>query len=92
MLFRSVSQSRYLKQNLELVRLSDELEKVTQEKLRFYTNISHEFRTPLTLISGPVEKLGKDENLTKEQHSLINLARKNIKILLKLIEQIIDFR
>lgn len=80
------------KQNLELVRLSDELEKVTQEKLRFYTNISHEFRTPLTLISGPVEKLGKDENLTKEQHSLINLARKNIKILLKLIEQIIDFR
>ena len=79
-------------QNLELQRLSNELEKVTQDKLRFYTNVSHEFRTPLTLISGPVERLAKDENINAEQNKLLNIAKKNIAILLKLIEQIIDFR
>ena len=79
-------------QNIELKRLSDELEKVTQERLRFYTNISHEFRTPLTLISGPVDYLSKNKNLTGEQKELLQVAQKNISILLKLIEQIIDFR
>ncbi|WP_324292533.1 substrate-binding domain-containing protein [uncultured Draconibacterium sp.] len=79
-------------QNIELKRLSDQLEKVTQERLRFYTNISHEFRTPLTLISGPVDYLSKNKNLTGEQKELLQVAQKNISILLKLIEQIIDFR
>ncbi len=79
-------------QNKELKRLSMELESVTQEKLRFYTNISHEFRTPLTLISGPVSNLSQHENLNYEQKELLSIAQKNITILLKLIEQIIDFR
>ncbi|HZL11771.1 MAG TPA: substrate-binding domain-containing protein [Prolixibacteraceae bacterium] len=79
-------------QNNELKRMSNELEKVTQERLRFYTNISHEFRTPLTLISGPVNNLLKQKNITKEQSELLDIANKNISILLKLIEQIIDFR
>ena len=79
-------------QNIELQRLDDELKKVTQEKLRFFTNISHEFRTPLTLISGPVDKLIKSDNLTFDQHDLLKIAKKNITILLKLIEQIIEFR
>ncbi len=79
-------------QNTELKRLSDELEKITQERLRFYTNISHEFRTPLTLISGPIDKLSKIKKLSAEQKELLHIAQKNITILLKLIEQIIDFR
>ncbi len=79
-------------QNKELTRLSEELEKVTQERLRFYTNISHEFRTPLTLISGPIDKLSRNKNLTVEQRDLLQIAEKNVSILLKLIEQIIDFR
>lgn len=79
-------------QNDELKRISNELEKVTQERLRFYTNISHEFRTPLTLISGPVSNLLKQKNITKKQAELLGIANKNITILLKLIEQIIDFR
>ncbi|KJF45510.1 hypothetical protein LH29_09170 [Draconibacterium sediminis] len=79
-------------QNIELKQLSDKLEKVTQERLRFYTNISHEFRTPLTLISGPIDNLSKSTNLTGEQMELLQIAQKNVAILLKLIEQIIDFR
>lgn len=79
-------------QNIELKQLSDKLEKVTQERLRFYTNISHEFRTPLTLISGPIDNLSKSTNLTGEQMELLQVAQKNVAILLKLIEQIIDFR
>lgn len=41
--------------NTQLLKLSNELEVATNEKLSFFTNVSHEFRTPLTLIAGPVE-------------------------------------
>ncbi|GHT08988.1 sensor histidine kinase [Bacteroidia bacterium] len=75
-----------------LITLSQELEKATQAKLVFFTNISHEFRTPLTLISGPVGSLLADKSLPKEQRRLLALVQKNVGILLRLIDQIIDFR
>jgi signal transduction histidine kinase/DNA-binding response OmpR family regulator len=76
----------------QLIELSKQLEEATHAKLVFFTNISHEFRTPLTLISGPVSSLLSDKSITVEQRRLLTLVRKNIKILLKLIDQIIDFR
>ncbi len=76
----------------QLVLLSQELEKATQAKLVFFTNISHEFRTPLTLISGPISSLLTDKIPTKEQQRLLLLVQKNVGVLLKLIDQIIDFR
>ncbi|RTE54021.1 response regulator [Arenibacter aquaticus] len=70
---------------------SEELQKI---KLEFFTNISHEFRTPLTLIKGPLEYLqknvGKLENKAlAEQYALMH---KNTDYLLRLVGQLLDFR
>jgi signal transduction histidine kinase/CheY-like chemotaxis protein/AraC-like DNA-binding protein len=76
----------------QLIALSKNLEEATQAKLVFFTNISHEFRTPLTLIQGPLDSLMEKEALTAGGKRLIQLMRKNVQVLLKLIDQIIDFR
>lgn len=76
----------------QLVELSRKLEEATYAKLMFFTNISHEFRTPLTLIAGPLGTLLEGEDLKSNQKRLLNLAQRNVEILLKLVDQIIDFR
>ncbi len=76
----------------QLISLSKNLEEATQAKLVFFTNISHEFRTPLTLISGPLNNLYEKENLSQCGKQMVLLIRKNVGILQRLIEQIIDFR
>ncbi len=58
-------------------------------KSRFFANISHEFRTPLTLIIGPIEDLLQDKNAQKFKESLLYIHR-NSKRLLQLINQLLD--
>jgi len=66
-------------------------EELHQEKLQFFTNISHEFRTPLTLIIGPLEKMQLDEtDDSKKKH--IQLMLRNAKRLLSMVNQLLDFR
>lgn len=72
--------------------LNEKLQEATQSKLMFFTNVSHDLRTPLTLISEPVSQLADAKNLTPQQHTLIKIADKNVKILRRLINQILDFR
>lgn len=79
-------------QKEQLVLLAKQLEEATHEKLVFFTNISHEFRTPLTLILGPVESLLKSNNLSDEHKKLLDLVKRNSQRLLSLISQIIEFR
>ncbi|WP_282124145.1 hybrid sensor histidine kinase/response regulator transcription factor [Algibacter mikhailovii] len=75
------------------------IEKVKNEelhrlKLEFYTNISHEFRTPLTLIKGPIDYLiqkGKEIS-PKELIDQHNMISKNTTYLLRLVNQLLDFR
>lgn len=76
----------------QLITLSKNLEEATQAKLVFFTNISHEFRTPLTLLHGPLETIAKNETLSSEAKNLLVIMRKNVQILMKLIDQIIEFR
>lgn len=76
----------------QLIVLSKNIEDATQAKLVFFTNISHEFRTPLTLLHGPLEQLVDKENLSGEGKRLTQLMRKNISVLMKLIDQITEFR
>lgn len=83
---------RLEQQKAELISLNNQLNEATQSKLMFFTNVSHDLRTPITLIAEPVEQLAKADNLTKEQHTLINLANKNVHILKRLVNQILDFR
>lgn len=76
----------------QLERLSQEVKDATHAKLVFFTNVSHDFRTPLTLIADPIEVLLKDESMSESSHKLLELMKKNVHILLRLINQILDFR
>jgi ligand-binding sensor domain-containing protein/signal transduction histidine kinase/DNA-binding response OmpR family regulator len=66
-------------------------EEVHQLKLQFFTNISHEFRTPLTLILGPLEKMIRESRDSMLQHSF-KLMQKNAYRLLDLVNEVMDFR
>ena len=86
-------------QKQEILRQRDQVEKMTrkvheadQMKLRFFTNISHEFRTPLTLIIGPVEKLLNNGNVPSAMREQLSLIHRNTLRLLRLVNEIMDFR
>lgn len=76
----------------QLIQLSHQLEEATHAKLVFFTNISHDFRTPLTLVADPVEHLLADHTLSGDQHRMLMLIQRNVNILLRLVNQILDFR
>lgn len=73
---------------------NEQMERLTKAKLNIFTNISHEFRSPLSLIVGPLEKLaatGKDMTDQTRQH-YYNLMQRNSHLMLRLIDQLMDFR
>ena len=76
----------------QLINLSHQLEEATHAKLAFFTNVSHDFRTPLTLIADPVSQLMTSGNLDERERALLNIVHKNVTVLLRLINQILDFR
>lgn len=87
-------QNKLMEQNGQLLNMTKELEEATNAKLVFFTNISHDFRTPLNLIAAPVE-----EAIRKLQNSdgmgilpLLHIVRRNAGVLLDLVNQILDFR
>lgn len=67
-------------------------EQLNEFKLSFFTNVSHEFKTPLSLITGPAQRLHQATNLTDEQKGMLDIIQRNSKRLLMLINQIIDLR
>jgi signal transduction histidine kinase/ligand-binding sensor domain-containing protein/DNA-binding response OmpR family regulator len=85
-----------LKNSLRLEHLELEKERAFDAiKTKFFTNISHEFRTPLTLISGPINKLiaRAKENKTEENElKYLQLIEQNTKRLAQLTNQLLDFR
>ena len=81
-----------VKLNEQLEEKNREIEAATQAKLMFFTNVSHELRTPLTLIETPLEQLLAENQLSKVQRRLLEVAHRNVRTLLKLINQILDFR
>lgn len=81
-----------IQQKEQLEQLSRELEEATHAKLVFFTNVSHDFRTPLTLIADPINQLLADKSLGEHPHQLLELMKKNANILLRLVNQILDFR
>ena len=62
-----------------------------QLKTKFFTNVSHEFRTPLSLIIAPLDKIIKHTG-DEEQKKQLNLVQRNAKRLLSLVNQLLDFR
>ncbi|MBN2166998.1 MAG: hypothetical protein JW717_12025 [Marinilabiliaceae bacterium] len=76
----------------ELIDLNKKVQHVNQLKLRFFTNISHEFRTPLTLIAGPVKKLLTSNPEPDETKKSLLIIDRNVQRLIYLINQLLDFR
>nr|WP_237487886.1 hybrid sensor histidine kinase/response regulator transcription factor [Hufsiella arboris] len=80
-----------LKYEIEIANLKMEREKeLNERKLSFFTNISHEFRTPLTLIINPIKDLLKQRG--DKDNSELNLIYRNARRLLRLVDQLLLFR
>jgi signal transduction histidine kinase/DNA-binding response OmpR family regulator len=77
--------------NEQRIRDARQLHEIDEMKFRFFTNISHEFRTPLTLIISPVEKMLQEERKEGEK-SLLESVQRNAYNLLELVNQLLDFR
>ena len=83
----------HLKNDIKLKELERQKnEEINQAKLKFFTSISHEFKTPLTLIIGPLRKLMDDFRDNREIQFYHALMYRNAKRLLHLINQLMDFR
>lgn len=70
---------------------ANKIHEVDELKFKFFTNISHEFKTPLTLILTPLEKLMKSP-ASDEQKATMNIMHKNAQSLLQMVNEILDFR
>lgn len=66
------------------------MQELDQLKIKFLTNVSHEFRTPLSLIMAPVDKMLPRAD--QEQKQQLNMIGKNARRLLNLVNQLLDFR
>lgn len=73
-------------------KLKQHIEESANAKLSFFTNVSHDFRTPLTLIADPVNHLLDQQELPEQMRPLLTIVQKNTTVLLRLINQILDFR
>ncbi len=66
------------------------LQELDSTKSNFFTNISHEFRTPLTLISGPIQQQLKKDNLQDDERNNLEMMQRNSNRLLSLVDQLLD--
>ncbi|RED93826.1 hybrid sensor histidine kinase/response regulator transcription factor [Marinoscillum furvescens] len=90
---RIIASRSKLRHQLELEHLEHERQQsLHQMKLRFFTNISHEFRTPLTLILGPLAQILADYQGPNKVYKQLQVMEKNAQRLLRLINQLLDFR
>ena len=89
----AVQNQAILEQKNKIEEVSEQARQATEEKLRFYSYISHEFRTPLSLILTPTEDLLHNKTTdARETRSTLQLVRKNANRLLRLVDQLLELR
>lgn len=76
----------------ELILLNNTVREINQKQMSFFTNISHEFRTPLTLIISPMERLIDKFKEDNETESILRILNRNAQRLLLLINQLLEIR
>ena len=87
------SQNEEIKsQRNQLLELGKKAQEASDAKINFFTNMSHEFRTPLTLILGPLDELLNNAKIHFTEKKQLTLIQKNAARLLRLINQLMDFR
>ena len=85
---------RSRRRSREAVRKAEE-EKERERRINrmnatFFSNVAHEFRTPLTMISGPVAELAESSDLSRENRRLLDIVRRSVSRMLRLVNQIMD--
>jgi len=78
--------------NQEIVHITNLLHESDQAKIRFFTNISHDLRTPLTLIIGYIESIGASISNNKVLKDPLTIITNNANRLLRLVNQLLDFQ
>ncbi|MGS2740607.1 two-component regulator propeller domain-containing protein [Sinomicrobium sp. M5D2P17] len=92
-LIRIMKSKARLRHELELEHLERErVKEINRAKLQFFTNISHEFRTPLTLILGPLQQLLSDYKGSNKMYKKLLVIESSANHLLQLINRLMDFR
>ena len=87
----TLQNEKITRQKVQLSRMVRKVQELTLDKIAFFTNITHEFRTPITLIIGPIEralKLSYNPQVIEQ----LNFVERNSKYLLSLVNQLMDFR
>jgi signal transduction histidine kinase/DNA-binding response OmpR family regulator len=88
------ARSRIVQNNLEMQKAQQEKEhekKINAMNMSFFSNISHEFRTPLTMIAGPVGMLCDDKTLPSDKRKLLLIIQRSVARMLRLVNQLMDF-
>ncbi|WP_281337375.1 helix-turn-helix domain-containing protein [Flavobacterium eburneipallidum] len=92
-IFKEILYRDRLKNEIKLERLNlEQQEALNKEKLEFFTNISHDLKTPLTLIADPLKRLQENKVAAEDREVYFSIVSRNISYLTKLIHQILDFR
>ncbi len=92
-LIKVILYQKRLKDTIKLEQLEKQKEhELHQMKLGFFTDISHEFKTPLTLIIGPLEQIVNEASINQDVKNKLCRIQQNSKRLLRLINQLVDFR
>jgi signal transduction histidine kinase/AraC-like DNA-binding protein/DNA-binding LacI/PurR family transcriptional regulator len=81
-----------ISQRNQLIEMSAKAETATEARLNFFTNVSHEFRTPLTLMLAPLQDMLNHEKVSSLAGKNLRLVQQNAYRLLKLVNQLIDYR
>jgi signal transduction histidine kinase/ligand-binding sensor domain-containing protein/DNA-binding response OmpR family regulator len=93
--FIAVKIWRKIKKEKELAihvqREKEQEQRINKMNMSFFANISHEFRTPLTMISGPITQLCDDMTVTDEKKKLLYIVQRSVNRMLKLVNQLLDF-
>lgn len=74
----------------QAIREKEQEKRVNDMNMSFFLNISHEMRTPLTMIKGPLEMLASDESMSEENRKLLGMTTRNVNRLLRFVSQLMD--
>lgn len=85
-----IQNSEILAQQKQIVEMNSQIQQAAEIKNNFFTNISHEFKTPLTLIIAPIEDLELRKDLTEEVREQLSRIKRNAKKLQRLVSDLID--
>ena len=66
-------------------------QRINKMNMSFFANVSHEFRTPLTMIAGPVEQLRNSGDIRPQDHRLLDIVARSVNRMLRLVNQMLDF-